>query len=233
MHLHIQEIKNRILLLVINFLFMFSVTYFYKDILVYLVVDLHYFNIKYFVFTNVIELFNSYFTVIIFILYQSFLLYLFYSLIVFFCYSLFYSEYYFFLFFYFLNIIVWFIIMMANYCLIVPCLWFFFKQFAELSVIDFYFEFSLKECLNFVINLYYSAFFFHVFIVFGSTFVFLHDVLNEINIKKFRKCIYFIVTFASALLTPPDFFNFMFLNVLLLVMLEALFFLSCIKISFN
>ena len=153
------EIKNRLFLTCVTWFSTFLICYFYKEILLFLVVQpnilIHFF---YFIFTDVTEIFTVYITLIFFLSFQVLIFYLLYHSFIFISPALFYVEYtYFFFVFKFISFIWLISIFLASY-IVIPMTWKFFLSFQYLSItysFDFHFEAKLNEYVNFYISLYY------------------------------------------------------------------------------
>ena len=99
------ELKNRLLLLLFTFLLILLVSYLYKEIILFLVIQPNSFLINidskllYFIFTNVTEIFSVYIQLIKFLCLQISFLYLIYHCFTFLNLTMFQAEYYYLKFF--------------------------------------------------------------------------------------------------------------------------------------
>lgn len=211
------EIKNRLFLLMICWVLLIVTCYFYKEILLVLVIKSTSFNnLKvYFIFTDVKELFNVYIKLICFISNQFFFILLLYHLFLFLCFGLYKLEYIRLknilknMFFY------WFLNIILSYKFIIPFSWFFFLGFQQnqnfstsTDLIPFFFEAKISEYFDFFTQLYVTCLICFQFLCF-SVFI-LNEVFTKINVLKIkflRKWFYFIFLLLSTIITPPDILN--------------------------
>ena len=207
--------------------------YFYKEILLFLITQIHenYFpNSFYFIFTNLIEIFEIYIKLILFFANQTLILYTGYHLFFFISPALFIVEYAkcynlakFF-------VLVWLLFLVFFNYVFAPFTWAFFLSFLNFSSINLYFEARLNEFIIFYISLYHTCFFY------CTVFLILFVILSYINInskfiKKFRKLYYSLFIIFSTIISPPDIFSQFFLSLFVIVLYELLLFVSLIKLS--
>lgn len=219
------EIKSRFLLLVFTWVVFISVSYIFKEVLLYLFVSRIYVSgFCYFIFTDVVEVFTSYVFLIFFLSNQVLFLFIFYHLLVFTLPSLTKSESNFFIcifitssFLFFLSIIVF------NSILFPMSLSFFlsFNHFEKTMSLNFYFEAKLLEYLIFYFKFYYMCFFY--FQVFLFPILFFKFVNSELRVyASFRKFLYCFFVFFSTILTPPDVFSQVVLSFSIVISCEFL-----------
>jgi sec-independent protein translocase protein TatC len=222
------EIQNRLILLSITVLFNLVVCYFYKEILVFLVVKPNYFLINqfknsfYFIFTSVTDVLNMYFKIIFFFSFQIFIVYFIYHCFIFFIFALFKSEYVYLRIFIKILFINWFLsVFFINYLFMPTMSVFFFslQKVISYKFITLHFESKLIEYLDFYITLYHNAFFYFQSLTI-LVFIFYYIKLNILVIKRFRKIYYFFFFIFSTLLTPPDIFSQIFLSFCLILTFE-------------
>jgi len=221
---YILEIKNRLFLICIAWFSTIFISYFYKEILLFITVQIneHYYPTSfYFIFTNLIEIFNTYIKLIVFLTNQIFSLYFLYHLFLFISPALFKLEYKYFYYLIKRIILVWFFSIIFFTYVFLPLTWSFFLSFQNFIVINLYFEAKLNEFLLFYISLYYLCIFYCM------VFMFLFFILNYINInskfiKKLRKIYYYLFIFFSTLISPPDIFNQVFISLFIIVAYEFL-----------
>jgi len=207
------ELKNRLLLLLFTFLLILLVSYLYKEIILFLVIQPNSFLINidskllYFIFTNVTEIFSVYIQLIKFLCFQISFLYLIYHCFTFLNLAMFQAEYYCFKKFLSFSVFIWICsIFLINFILI-PTTWKFFLTFQNVissKFIQLHFEAKLNEYLIFYILIYYLCVFYCQ--IFTVLFFFFNFIGNKVKvIKKFRKMYYFF------------FFFFFFLFILLYI----------------
>lgn len=207
------EIKYRISLIFFTWFSSMTICYYYKDVLVYLLVyfsnyHLTFYNLKsHFIFTDVTELFSIYFAIILFISNQILYVSIFYHIVVFLSSSLYKHEYKNLILFFKIFLLVWLVFCFVFNYFILPFSWNFFLSFQmKLSSISLVFEAKLKEYIDFYINFFYVCFLNSQFVVF--IFLLITNLINNLSkIKTFRRLFYFIFVFFSTVLTPPDVFS--------------------------
>lgn len=207
---YIKEFKNRLLLLLFCWLSTFIITYYYKEIFLFEILKSTLSQtsvlLNNFMFTNVTELFSTYFDLTIFISNQVLITYSFYNLIAFLAPGLYYYEYKILKNLYHMVIVFWWASLICLNEFLAKFLWNFFLSFQEdltQKKISIKFEAKISEYLSFFKNLYYyTNLQFQFFIVlilvlnyFGNT---------KEKLKKFRKVFYFLFLLIATFLTPPD-----------------------------
>ena len=226
---YLFEIKNRLFLLVLLWLFVVLVCYYYKEVLLFSLIKSFIClnsNLFYFIFTNVTEIFSAYFTIISFISFQVACWYLIYQIFMFLSPALFSSEHqYLDFFFKLLTFFFFFSFVLSNYVLI-PLTWQFFLSFKPISFAkSVYFEARLSEYLNFYTNVYCFCLVYCQ--IFSVLFFFISDIYSKksyIKIKKFRKLYYYILVLFSTLVSPPDVIIQVLISLSLLVAYEFIIF---------
>ena len=226
---YLFEIKNRVSLLVLLWLFVGLVCYYYKEVLLFSLIKSFIClnsDLLYFIFTNVTEIFSVYFTIISFISVQVACWYFIYHIFVFLSPALFSNEHQYLDFFFKLfTFFFLFSFVLSNYFL-VPLTWQFFLSFKPISFAkSVYFEAKLSEYLNFYLNVYSFCFVYcQIFLV---LFFFLSDIYSKksfIKIKKFRKLYYYFFVIFSTLVSPPEVITQALMSLSLLVAYEFILF---------
>ena len=239
MYKYLLEIKNRLFFLFVTGISTVLVCYFYKEILLFLVLQSNLFTIIktnsrlfYFIFTDVTEIFAVYMQLIIFFTVQIVILYLLYHFLVFLSPALYNLEYYYLSFIIKVFLGVWvFSIVLSNYILI-PLTWNFFFSFQFLTVpsVNLHFEAKLNEYFNFYILLYsLCVFYCQIFTFFFFSFNYIYS--NTKLIKKFRKLYYYFFVLFSTLISPPDIFSQIIISILTIFVYELLLFVYIFKFS--
>jgi Sec-independent protein secretion pathway component TatC len=221
------EIKNRFILMFFLFISIFTIIYYYKEIILFLVIKPSLianinFGLYYFIFTDVTEIFAVYIQVIFFIIIQICILFLFYHIFSFLSFALFEKEYLVLLKLLKTCFITWFFSVLVSSFILIPFSWSFFFNFQNLvsyKFISLYFEPKISEYLNFCVSIY-SITLFYCFI-FAFLFFIVSYLNNNINIlKKFRKLYYYSFVVFSTIITPPDIFSQLFFSFLLVFSFE-------------
>lgn len=208
----VLEIKNRFFLLMLTWVSIFVVSYFYKEVLLFLVIQSHSFSSQvvlctpslYFILTDVTEIFSVYLRLSLFFSSQIVYLFLIYHSFSFFASATFKSEYLYLtttlrVIFYF-----WILSVVLINLFLIPLTWDFFSSFFSLTsavVIDLHFEARLSEYVSFYINTYHVCIsYLQIFVV----FLFSKSKFTKSYIIKFRKIYYYVFILLSTLLSPPD-----------------------------
>jgi sec-independent protein translocase protein TatC len=229
------EIKNRSFLLVLNCFFTVFITYAYKDILLFTIVQPSHIivnidlNTFYFIFTDATEIFSVYIKLISFFCFQIIFYFLFYHALIFFSFALFKKEYLIFKFSYkallFINLISLFIA--SN--LLIPLTWDFFLSFQNLILknnsLKIHFEAKIAEYFMFYTYFYYACIFYFQFVTF---FFLLFSYINLDSIKKFRKLYHFCFIIFSTLISP-DVFNQFLVSIFFIIKYEFFVFSKKLK----
>ena len=227
---YLFEIKNRVLLLILLWIFVGLVCYYYKEVLLFSFIKSFIClnsDLFYFIFTNVTEIFSVYFNIITFISFQIACWYLIYHIFVFLSPALFRNEHQYLDFLFKLLTFFFFIsFVLSNYVLI-PLTWHYFLSFKPIFFAkSVYFEAILSEYLNFYINVY--SFCFVYCQIFSVLFFFLSDIYSKksfIKIKKFRKLYYYVFVIFSTLVSPPEIITQAIMSLSLLVAYEFILFI--------
>jgi len=215
---YLFEIQNKFILLVLTVLSTLFVCYWYKDLLLFLVTQMHLNEENlYFIFTDVTELFSVYFQVIFFFWIQITLWYSFYHIFSFLSTALYFQEFKFISFLFKSGTLLWFISILLSSYVIVPFGWNFFLSFQSQQ--GFYFEARINEYFDFYSNAYFVCVVYcQLFTVF---FILLADFQqNYLYIKRYRKFHYYLFLIFSTFLTPPDIISQILMTVLLTAIYE-------------
>lgn len=227
------EIKNRSLLLLLTWFSTVLISYLYKEILLFSVVQPSLIlNIGtgstffYFIFTNVTEIFSVYLQLVLFLSFQVSALCFFYHIFSFLSPSLFSTEYFYLRFLYKTIVGVWFFSVILLSYILVPLTWSFFLSFQSLTKaysFNLHFEAKLYEYLSFYIELYYlSVLYCQIFVA-----LFLFLIYTNTNIKiirKFRKLNYYFFIIFSTLISPPDILSQILISSATILLYECLLF---------
>ena len=147
------ELRNKFVLIIVTFFSTLLICYWYKDVLLFLVTQMHLNDDNfYFIFTDIMELFYVYFRVIFFFSVQIIIWHLFYHTFFFLSTALYLEEFNFLSFFFKSGTgFLFFAGFLSSYVLI-PFSWIFFSSFHFQQ--GFYFEAHINEYLDFYINVY-------------------------------------------------------------------------------
>lgn len=239
---YLLEIKNRLLLLFFSWVSTLFVIYFYKEILLFLIVQPKNFAIcsntnftsVYFIFTNVTEIFLVYMKLITFLSFQVFFLHLAYHCFTFLNLAMFKQESYYLKTFLKFSVLSWSCSIFLTCFILIPISWKFFLSFQDTissKLAPLHFEAKLNEYLSFFIITYYLCVFYCQF--FTLLFCFLNYLSNhQVKIiKKFRKLFYYLFVIFSTIITPPDVFSQVGISLLAIVSYEMFIFICLFKIK--
>lgn len=203
----VLEIKNRFILLILTWTFTFITSYFYKEVLLFSITQLHNSSTTfYFIFTSITEIFSVYIKLTVFLSFQVISLYAVYHFFLFFVPATFKFEYRYLSKILQMVIGLWVFVTLFVHFFLVPLTWNFFLSFfssTSAHSINLHFEARLSEYLSFYIEIYYVCIFsLQIFMI--LFFFFSYNKINENYIKKFRKLYYYLFILISTILSPPD-----------------------------
>nr|AEP41159.1 SecY [Phytophthora europaea]AEP41161.1 SecY [Phytophthora europaea] len=236
LQLHLFELKYNFFILLITFFYLFLISYYFSDQLIYLLVNilLHKNMLKYFIFTNITEIFITNiliaFFISIFMTIQLSILLIWFFLLR----GLYKFENLIFLKFYFIFLIFNFFIINFIFTNIIPHIWNFLLNlnFSNLYLLTIYFEPKINNYFNFI----FSSFI-YIFIIFIYLFLLFFLILNNIfQIKiiiTLRKFFYLKIILLSALITPPDIINFLLIGLIFIFFFEIFIFISIYLNKYN
>lgn len=228
---HIEEIKNRVLLVFINLTSLLLITFYYQKTLLYLIVkpSLYLFqeNSFYFIFTDLTEIFLAYLKLNFFVSLNVATMFLLVQLF-FFLTPIWYTTEYKTIRSKINHIIgFWVVSFGATYYVLVPFSWFFFLNFqstGKTEHLDFfavYFEARISEYINFFVEIQMicaSSLFILLFL-----FFFLIQADNLINnIQKSRKYIFLFLFFVASIISTPEILMQLFVGTLVCALFEIL-----------
>ena len=203
------EIRNRTVLTITNWIFVTTTCYYYKEILLFLLVNLNGNFLStnstqyYFIFTNISELFSVYLDLIFFISNQTTIFFLIYHSVLFISSGLYKSEYKKLIYIFKIFLFSWFAAVFIFNSIILPTSIKFFLGFQQTKSASFFFEAKILEYFDYFINLYYICF--SSFQSLALTILILINFNNSIiQIKRFRKLFYLLFLVFATLITPPD-----------------------------
>ena len=196
------EIQNKLILLSIVFFSTLFVSYWYKNLLLFLITQMHLNDETfYFIFTDVTELFHVCFKIVYFISIQTVIWYFIYYLICFLRPALYLLEFQSMLYLFVSSTFFWFLAGLLSSYVIIPFSWNFFSSFQIYE--GFYFEARIDEYFLFFTNIYFICLVYCQLI--SLIFMFLADIQkNYLYVKRYRKLYYYLFLLFATLLTPPD-----------------------------
>jgi sec-independent protein translocase protein TatC len=229
------EIRNRFFLLVYGWIFTATISYFYKETLLFLLIKPNFFLINsipiYFIFTSITEILSTYFKLIYFLSNQIFLICFAYHILMFLAPGLYYYEYQLLIKAGFLSFfLLFFSVFMLN-TTILPACWHFFLSFQKTiksNTVNLYFEAKINEYINFYVNLYYMCNLNCQ--MFMTIIFFLIYIKNDLKlIKKFRKIFYLTFVVFATIITPPDILTQLIFSCSIIIIYEILIFSTLLK----
>lgn len=224
---YLLEIQYKLILLLVTFFSTLLVCYIYKDVLLFLITQMHLNDeTLYFIFTDVTELFSIYFKLVFFFSVQVTIWYLFFHLFSFLSTALYFKEFNFLSFLFSSGTFFWFFSSLLSSYILVPFGWNFFLSFQFQH--GFYFEARISEYFDFYNNVYFICLIYCQLIT--LLFLFLADIQqNYIYVKKYRKFYYYLFLLFSTFLTPPDLISQIFTTFLIILISEVVLFISLFR----
>jgi sec-independent protein translocase protein TatC len=225
LQLHLFELKYNFIIFLITFFYLFFISYFFSNQLIYLFINLLTNNniLKYFIFTNITELFHTNIIISMFVSTFISLQLLIIQFWLFISEGLFKIENLkcikFYLLFSIFNLIIIFIILVQ----IIPNIFLFFininANFSNKYLFNIYFEPNFNNYFNFIFLSYI-----YIYLIFIYFFILFYIIFNNIfNIKiliNLRKFFYLKFILISTLISPPDFLNQILIIYLFIILFE-------------
>lgn len=221
------EIRNRLILIIFAIISVLLVSYFYKEIILFMLLkpsltnSLN-FKLSYFIFTDVAEIFSVYLKIISFLGVQVFLLFFMFQIFNFLSLALFKKEYLFLGKLLKTCLFVWCFSFFLSSFFLIPFSWEFFFRFQNLlssKFISIHFEPKISEYLTFCILLYsMTMFYFQVLFILVFIITYFNNSIKII--KKYKKLYYYSFIIFSTLVTPPDVFSQIFVGLFLILCYE-------------
>lgn len=222
---YIVEIKNRIFLIILAWIFLILVSYCYKETILFTVVkpNLNSSQVFYFITINITDTIYVYLQLTYFVSFQLTCFFTIYHLFKFLTPALYRKEY---------NIFIIFIIFTACYWLLMNYI---FNKIIFPSIFNFFFQYHQKNSI--IIKIYFESQFidyiqmycFNFYIIYSISqlFTILLIYLNKLKththfIKKYRKFFYTIFLLQGTFLTPPDVFSQIYVIIGLILVYEVL-----------
>lgn len=212
--IYFTEIKNRVVLVLVCWLFLFFVSYLHKEILLYLTVKPN-INLNekfYFIATNALEILNSYINLAYFISFQFTIYIMLFHIVSFVSPALYNLELSKLKNLISLSIFIWVMSNWVFHKLTLPVCWRFFISFQNKSMnfVNIFLELRIEKYLEMYYNIYYiNIFLFQILLIF---FLFLDKLPFLLTfVKKTRKIMYFLFIIVATFITPPDVLSQLFI----------------------
>ena len=204
---YLSEIKKRVFLILFSCIVTTITCYFYKNVLLFLLIKLNYklYSLKsfYFITTNLSDVFTVCLKCSYFISFQFLIILIIYHILMFLSPGLFNFEYKILRLLVCICVILFILSILILHLCILPFLWDFFLSFQENCKINIFFESKLTEYFEFYQNIYFVV----ILINQSFSFIILHLLLTNRKIMFIltsRKIVYFIFILFATLITPPD-----------------------------
>ena len=221
------ELRNRFTLLIITFVSTFFISYFYKEVLLFLFFEPELLT-NYFIFTEVSEVFYVYIELCMLFSFHFTLLMCVYQVFTFVAFGLFKDEYYIFRSILISLISFWILSLLLSKLFLIPMIFKFYFNFKVTNFFDFYFEAGLLKYFNFYKEHYnLFAFYSQLLIIIVFCFNYLNQQLRSIT--KYRKLGHYLILLIATLVTPPDLVSQLALSFLFASFYELFFFLIVIR----
>lgn len=220
---YLIEIKNRTVLILLSFIVSFFMSYYYKEIILFLITKPNLKILKnfYFITTNITDMLYIYLKLSYFISFQSIAVVFVYHIFVFLSPGLYFKEY---------NKIKFGTVLIINNFIFInyvysnylfPSIWFFLINYhqSHATIVKIYLESQIIDFIQFYCINYYFIYCLSLFIM-----VLLFYLINKKNqihfIKKSRKIFYTFFLLQSTFLTPPDVLSQIFVSIGLIIIYE-------------
>ena len=227
---YLLEIKNRLLLLGVTWFSTLGIAYFYKETVLFDILNQNNLTENYFIFTNVTEILMVYLDVIFFFGYQTLYLYLIYHSFIFLTPAFFKTEYF------RLKIvcktifITYLVSIYFFYYILLPATLNFFMGFQNLLINNsFYLHFEAKiiEYLKFFLLLYQGCILYLQF--FACFFLTFNYFVTKQAIKKLRKLFYYWFLILVSVICPPELLIQTYIYLLIILLYEVIVLLFLLK----
>lgn len=229
------ELKSRTFLLLVASFSIILVSYLFKEVLLSIVVNSYttsaLLELPYFIFTDVVEVFNVYVCLIFFTVKHIVVFYFVYHSLLFVVPGLTKLEYSFLLALLRTSVFLFTVSIILFKKILFPFSWSFFfsfKDFVIFKSLTLHFEAKLMDYVTFFCTIYFSCIFYFQFFLFPILFfTYLGKRLRVY--KLFRKFLYYACIIFSTLVTPPDVTSQVVLSLTLIIGCEVLVYCSLLK----
>jgi sec-independent protein translocase protein TatC len=232
-----SEIKYRLFLILLNWLFTTWINFLYKNSLLFFVINsnskfINNYKQFYFIFTDISEIFYANLKIVFFISNQICLILIIYHLLIFLSLGLYKVELLKFRFFLKISLFTWLISAFVCYTYLIPASWYFFLSFQQNGTpqqpILFFFEAKLVDFIKYFIK-FYNLCFFNCQFVICLTILLNRYTKTHTQIKIFRKNFYLIFLLFSTIITPPEVLSQVVITFCLITIYEIITFLNYLK----
>lgn len=229
------ELRNRSLLLLYGWILTATVSYFYKETLLFLLIKPNFFFTNsipiYFIFTNITEILSTYLKLIYFLSNQIFSICFLYHILLFLSPGLYNYEYKLLTKFFCASFFFFFFSIFILNTTILPACWHFFLSFQRTMTnytVNLHFEAKINEYIKFYVNLFYMCNLnCQMFMIIIFFLIYIKGDLKLI--KNFRKIFYLSFVIFATIITPPDVTTQLFLSVSIVIIYEILIFSVLLK----
>lgn len=234
---YLIEIKNRFVLLFVTWFSVLLVSYIYKEIILFAIVqtlnlDENSFFL-YFIFTNITEVFSVYLRLVLFFSVQALVFYFIYHFFFFITPALYKKEYLKCMFLLKSFFFIWLISLVLANSILIPFTWNFFLSFQNLTAdysFNLHFEAKLNEYIDFYISLCYLCIIYCN--MFTLSILIAFSTISNKMIKKFRKIYYYCFLIFSTIITPPEILSQLIIGLTTIVIYELFVFYKLFSKNF-
>ena len=203
--------------------------YFYKETILFMLIDSSNYAEQYFIFTDISEIFYVYLQLTFFVSNQVTLMMLFYHSIIFLSSGLYKSEYEKLQFAFQVYILSWICSMILLNKIIIPVSWDFFLSFQSFHLVKSFsmdFEARILEYYSFFEKFYFiCVLYFQVFLI---PVLFFRYIKKDLYFR-FRKVFYYCCVVFATTITPPDVLSQICLSLFIIIGCEFLVYYFIIK----
>ena len=234
--LHLIELKFNFIIIFYLFIYLLTINYYFSDQLIFLFTKklIQSNLLKYFIFTNITEMFLTNVFISTFVSIYILIHFVFIQFWFFISKGLYKNENYKILKFYLIFFVFNFFIINFILIKLIPNIWFFFIKinFSNTYLFNIYFE---PKFSNYFYFIFFS--FIYIYILFCYFYFFLiiisYKILEIQNIINLRKFFYLKFIFISILISPPEIITQFIIFFLLFFFFEITIFLYLIKCKYN
>jgi len=231
MNRYFQEILNRVIIVLFNFVISFLVSYYYKEFFLLETLAVTKQVTAHFIVTNVTEIFLSYIQILSLFSFVSCFIFILFHIFVFISPGLYKVEYLGLKLCFQIMSIFCFLSLWLSYHVFVPAFWSFFINCETILLnksLDLYVEITVFEYITFFLKITQSCIFYsQVCIFLGLLFL---QVKNDKKlVKNYRNLFYFCFLMISTFVTPPDVVSQIISFLVLVLLFEILIFYRLTK----
>lgn len=232
---YLKEIKNRFYIILFSYIFILTITFIYKEIILYLIIKPCIYSNKneqfYFICTNITEIFYTYLLISLVFGNIFLLFYSIYQIFKFIEKGLFKKEKFIIKKYIKTSLFSFLFLFLIAYKILIPFYFNFFFKLSNFSKdllsFNFFFELKFNEFVYFFINtaVYWSIFSCQMLTFFLLWLYFFLENLDSILQNK-KIYFYFLIIFVSTIISPPEISNQIIISLINLIFFEIIIFLN-------